>query len=783
MMGRKKTFRDWLYAVLFGAALAALARTWGFDTPPPDLTESLAVAAGLRPPEGTLSLHWQLIAGFLCRQFGLATAMEILRVGGCVSFGFLAILVLELFGWSLPWTFRRGEHVAAWWRALVRFIVFQGAALFCLSYPVWNVFRWFSPDALHVLVAAVAALCCITHIKTSRMGPLYASATMVGFLSADTPVGIILHLAAIAGVAARNRMLGMGLFTARPDNPLAGVNVHARLSLSFFVGALAGTVLEVAAFVSLDGLAAFGWSAEEYALKVPLLYIKTLLATCSPAGVVVLAAVVVLPVLVQLKMLVRAMDDEKLLSYLHGVVFLVCGIVAILQFAGVKSLWFWTWTGDDGCVRDDFIKCIAMCLCALSAMWSLAVFAFDLRLRNIRRVTMLAYQDAVEQDGADETLKKLKLVQRIIRTILIVEPAIVFLCIVPFRAQRLEREMLGVVADASRETVEECDGARYLFTDGGLDSIVELDSALSGRRLYALSLMGGAADAREKYLRVRDTADAEDRALLESGAADALRTWVRSRPDKSSDYAVQIGFEVWRRDGRAMPECAGIVARQSGFAPGARERGAEVGRRLARRILALYGKGSPDAIPDRRLRDAFLFVQWRLAVLARHRANAYDAEGMSDLAMEESHIADELDRHNGAIARIRATMAWASKRKLERMTPQEGLRIGLARADFALARMFALRVLDVSPDDPAANFALGMDFFVQRQYSRAQKYLERCLERRPDDPAVLNNLAQCHMRRGDAKGALPYAKRALEILPDSQEVKLTMQKVSSALGR
>ena len=115
------------------------------------------------------------------------------------------------------------------------------------------------------------------------------------------------------------------------------------------------------------------------------------------------------------------------------------------------------------------------------------------------------------------------------------------------------------------------------------------------------------------------------------------------------------------------------------------------------------------------------------------------------------------------------------------MTPQEGLKLGLSRADFALARVFALRVLDVSPDDPAANFALGMDFFVQKQYARAQAYLERCRVRRPDDPAVLNNLAQCHLRQGDPEGALPYADRAQEILPNSPEIKRTMERVKAAI--
>ena len=98
--------------------------------------------------------------------------------------------------------------------------------------------------------------------------------------------------------------------------------------------------------------------------------------------------------------------------------------------------------------------------------------------------------------------------------------------------------MLDVVADAVRETSEECRGADYLFTDGGLDAAVELAAAASGRSLCALSMMGGAENSREIYLRTRKADNAADRALLESGAADAPRTWVRSHPGKAGKYAV-----------------------------------------------------------------------------------------------------------------------------------------------------------------------------------------------------------------------------------------------------
>ena len=86
-------------------------------------------------------------------------------------------------------------------------------------------------------------------------------------------------------------------------------------------------------------------------------------------------------------------------------------------------------------------------------------------------------------------------------------------------------------------------------------------------------------------------------------------------------------------------------------------------------------------------------------------------------------------------------------------------------------------------DNPEANFALGMDYFVQKQYARAQVYLERCLKLRPDDPAVLNNLAQCHLRQGDFKGAMPYAERALEALPDSPEIKRTIERIEKGMQK
>lgn len=783
MTGGRQISLDRLYVILLCAAISALAWAWQFDSPPPELMDSLAAAAGLRPPVAPLSLFWQHIAAPLCRVFGLPAACTVLRIAGHVSLGVFAFLSAGLLWMMLPASLLRGGHVASWWRVAVRFVLFQGTALLCLSDPVWNAFRWFSPLSLQILIATFAVVCCMVHFTTERRMPLFASFALIGLLAADTPIGVVMLILLVVALFVRKIFRRVGFVVTPQDfNPIVNAHIHWRLTIAFAIGLGIGMALEIGAFASLDGLAAFGLTWGDYALEFPIVYLKALLATCTPAGALIFICMSVLPMLLALNVISRATDAEKTLRYSHGVIFVMVGLVAFTQLSGARTFWFWTWGGEGGCVRDGVLRCAAAFLCTLSVVWSLAVFTIELYLRNFRRIGTLQFQDDVEDEGVSEALAAAKRLQRIVRAFLLAEPVIMFACVLPFRVQGLERAMLGAMADAARETADECRGADYVFTDGGLDSAVELAAALSGQSLRALSLMGGATNPRELYLRTRGVTNASDRALLGSGAADALRTWVRSHPEKAGTYAVQIGFELWRRDGRQMPECSGLVARPAGFARGEAERGAAAAREIAKRILALYESGNPDGIPDRMLRDAFLFAQWRLAVLARHRANAYDERKDTALAMEDTHLAEELDRRNGALDRIRATMAWASRKKLERMTPQEGLRMGLSQANFALARVFALRVLDISPDDPAANFAVGMDYFVQKQYTRAQAYLERCRKLRPDDPAVLNNIAQCRLRLGDPAGALPYAERAKEILPDSPEITRTLERVKSALA-
>ena len=92
----------------------------------------------------------------------------------------------------------------------------------------------------------------------------------------------------------------------------------------------------------------------------------------------------------------------------------------------------------------------------------------------------------------------------------------------------------------------------------------------------------------------------------------------------------------------------------------------------------------------------------------------------------------------------------------------KGLRIGLARMDFMLARQYARQVLQADPDYSPANFAMGMSFLKEEQYNKAASYLRRCVEKNPNDVSAWNNLAVVYQRQGALDEAQAAAERAVE---------------------
>lgn len=169
--------------------------------------------------------------------------------------------------------------------------------------------------------------------------------------------------------------------------------------------------------------------------------------------------------------------------------------------------------------------------------------------------------------------------------------------------------------------------------------------------------------------------------------------------------------------------------------------------------------------------------------MCRMRANEAERNGKFDAAEIENELADRLDQANPEWRRVQERMDWVTKQQRVRLTPQEGLKIGLERADFKLASVYARQILTYDADDLKANFAVGMGLFIDEEYGRAEKYLRKCLVKAPNEPAVLNNLAIALLRLRRYAEAETNAVKALEIMPNSSEIRTTLRHIRKAKTR
>ena len=339
---------------------------------------------------------------------------------------------------------------------------------------------------------------------------------------------------------------------------------------------------------------------------------------------------------------------------------------------------------------------------------------------------------------------------------------IVVVCVLPtvFRVYRpVETELRSIVHDAIVETVRECGDAKFVFTDGRLDSGVELIASMMGSQVKPLNMMSGPSPW-EKYIRTRNFEEGSpDRASAEVGVPVLLRVWAGEMTNGMDNAAVQLGFEFWKRARKPLPTCSGFVAREKGLPDAEAERGISVANAIAARIIRI-AKENPHMAVSPALRSAVSSVSWRISRFAR----------MSD-------------EWNDAVKHLMRLIDYERMRTFMQMTPYEGLRLSLRRADFVEARKYGATVLQIDPEDPEANFGTGMAFLMEEKYKDAEFYLERTLIKRPDEPAVLNNLSIIFRKTNRLEKALEYVKKAHELAPENEEIARTLKDTERAIAK
>ncbi len=315
-------------------------------------------------------------------------------------------------------------------------------------------------------------------------------------------------------------------------------------------------------------------------------------------------------------------------------------------------------------------------------------------------------------------------------------------------------KMRAVVDDYVREVVEEAKGVRVIYTNGVFDDDIRREAKRRGIELEPVSIM------------------ARNGALALAMAVE-----------RGEDVALQLGFELLkRRYCKELPPCSGVLARTGKMPEEDRQRGIDAARCLGERILELYRKDAVRFGGDEDLKKRFLAVQWHIARLATVRAERADHAQQTELSQQDKTLADELDNNNSSIQDLRRALDQAEALTMRAITPSRGLRMSLAQADFTQAKRYAELILASNPDNTDANFAMGMSYYVQKQWARAEKYFRRYLTKK-EDAAVLNNLAVICMYTERYDEALKHAQKALNILPDSEVVQDTINQITKARAK
>jgi len=768
---------DLVIAGILAVATFVLLTVWDLPILHPSVWEDVAVANGIRPASHLVGGFFVAVASLVFRLFGQTAGAGLLNLLAKLCVSGIAVVAYASLREMLAFIMRARPQKSKRRSLVMKIASIVGTCAFVSSDPVWRAGLCLSESTILIALAMFALEFFVVFLRKGSLKYAYLCAFFLGLLSAETPYGFALL---VGFISVNNIVLKALPILESPFFKPAVLAVSKwYMTFIFLLSVLLGVAINCASFAVNDGLAVIGGTAG----SLPLLYLNgyavVVTSAASLGGWILWFGVCFAPFIVAIIRFPAAADEEIFLSYATGIVFLFCGIVAFSQIAPVPALWFWTHCP----VKSDFLLAMGLLWTATTLAASVTILGVDALCRNHARLARQMYgqEDDDEAEMRDSEAEIVSPVSTAIRrTVVVAVPAVLVFAMLPDRMETKTRTMLRIVKDALVETVREAGDAEYLFTDGNLDTGVELESFLMGHPIKCLPLVSRTVNsARDIYLRTRGMqADAEDLFSFRFDVGMGLRSWIRDKPKRLEKSAVQMGFDLWKRDGKALPPMGGMMSRPMGW-PSEAERLASIdsARILIDRVLGVYGmKGR---VTNEAVKNAFLAVQWRLSRMCTYRGEQADLAGDAKTAIAEGEMAKRLNDNNETYKQVLSAMSRQNDLMMQRLTPREGLQLALVRADFTMGKLYAETILVADPGNVDANFAMGMFYVKERQLTRAEEYLKRCLIRRPNEPSIYNNLAMIQMEQGKLDAAELNAKKALAIIPDSAAVLDTLKQIQA----
>ena len=672
--------RDRLLAFLLGAGVTALLALTASDALAPQVWVESAVAAGLMPPETVAPGVARLVAAALFHFLGVARALTAVKLLGALGGGAAAALFYLCMREVLPSVLSLRSESRRWTLVLERLVAVAGACLLVRADPVWRLAQAWSGQLFLFVGTLFFVRLLLRLLHYGRFTTAYAALFLLGVLTAESPIGLLLS------VVAGSVILVARYLAWRPDlrylNPMLVELTKWRLSLAFLVGFAAALGADVAYFLASDGLAAGAFTYGALVVDWLVRYGEVAWQAATPLGWILAFVFVALPFGVAVTQVRRATDDDAFLHFRTGLTFAVLALVSLAPLTTFPQLRFWVWTRNTAITSPCLLALLCVAL-AVVAVLVLAVFFYDIWCRDHSRIALQRFPDLIE----DGIFARRHLHWNWRKSITAITLACVVFVVWPGRRERASAALADVMWRTVEGTAREAAGAKVIVTDGALDAALRLIFAAQGSSCVPISMMAGRG-AYARYLRTAVAANDEERAVLALGVPDAVRMWVKGPATRRAEIAFQLGFEIWRRHQVALPPPGGFAV-VADNAPETRAAAIVAARDLAARAGALFRNGDYARCEDAVLCEKFLFAQWRLARLAAVRAASAEAAGTAADAQVDACLATMLDDLNPKLKDIREAVNWLRNRGGESLTPREGLRIALERADFQLARRYA----------------------------------------------------------------------------------------------
>lgn len=708
-----------LTGMIAGLLVGILAFCLAFPSIDPSIWREYAEATGCWPSAGVTPVLWRRLMFIGCTPEAVSS----------FAIGLLAFCVFDILWRTVCVIVPSQDGHRNWLRLTVPSVSLLGAALVVFSESVWRQALSGSPALLTLALFLLAidlmlvSFCTETTFDDEGMpvvterSSLGASASFLlsGALAVETPVAFLLP---ILFCALRILLYWQAVKVRSQDDSddqlaLAPIGIPNWLALFFWVVGFAFVCAVSDVPKDADGL-------QRYLVEV----VRDVRTAAAPLGWMLWTAGRMLPLVMICGLLPVLMAKTDQRPFVLDVMSLVVGILS-LTFASpvVRGDWMLVSAAE---VHSPLMQSLGSVLSALAV--AMTLFAFCRRVFH-----------EMPRGSANR-----RLAVWCVGLALVAAVAVAFGGIGRSQARQLRR----VIADAMEETVREAEGMTWIFTDGSSDVGIKLTARRHGQALSVMPLiMGG------------PLASTNDASTL-------LRDWVAENSTNLQASAVQLGFDLWRRERKPVPEASGLLARLS-WPEGERERGIAVAERLGERMIELSRAGALKRESAPYVRGLFATVMWRLARMARQRGDMERADGLDEANVTRRQTMELIHRERMAA--------------FGRLTDKESLQLALNRADFASARHFARNIIERTPDDVSANFALGMSCLMEKKTGDAVFYLEKAHQAKPKEPAIMNNLAIAYLRLNDLERAESWAKKALERAPDIPEIQETMRRIKSML--